>query len=150
MFVNLLIYGAGKAERVMMTRTQLREHIFKVLFLVEFHSKEELERQIRYYLEDIDNITEKDFDYIINKSMDIAANVEGIDADINTVSEGWPTNRLGKAELSILRLAVYEIEFDQDIPVSVAINEAVELAKKYGADNAPAFINGILAKFVKE
>ena len=53
-------------------------------------------------------------------------------------------------KLAIMRLAVYEIEYDNDIPVNVAINEAVELAKKYGADNAPSFINGVLAKLVNE
>ena len=65
---------------------------------------------------------------------------------INSVSKSWPTSRLGKAELTIMRLAVYEIKFDEDIPTNVAINEAVELAKKYGADNAPSFINGVLAQ----
>ena len=72
-----------------------------------------------------------------------------LDEKINSVSEGWPTNRLGKAELSIMRLAVYEMLYDDDIPVNVAIDEAVELAKKYGADNASSFINGVLAKLAK-
>ena len=56
---------------------------------------------------------------------------------------------MGKVELTLLRLAVYEMEFDEDIPTSVAINEAVELAKKFGQDESPAFINGVLAKFTK-
>ena len=55
---------------------------------------------------------------------------------------------MGKAELTILRLAVYEMKYDEDIPVGVAINEAVELAKKFGSEEAPAFVNGILAKLV--
>ena len=72
-----------------------------------------------------------------------------IDAKINEVSEGWPVERLGKAELAIMRLAVYEMLYDEDIPVNVAINEAVELAKKYGSDdNAASFVNGVLAKLV--
>ena len=72
-----------------------------------------------------------------------------IDEKINSVSEGWPVNRLGKAELAIMRLAVYEMLYDEDIPVNVAINEAVELAKNYGGDNAPSFVNGVLAKLAK-
>ena len=87
--------------------------------------------------------------YIKNKTSDIIDKLDNIDEIINTYSEGWPTNRLGKAELTIMRLAVYEIKFDEEIPDSVAINEAVELAKMYGADNAPSFINGVLAKIIK-
>ena len=55
---------------------------------------------------------------------------------------------MGKVDLSIIRLAVYEIRFDEEVPEKVAINEAVELAKKFGTDESPAFINGVLAKFV--
>ena len=62
------------------------------------------------------------------------------------MAKGWKTGRMGKAELAILRLAVYELKYDEDVPVKVAINEAVELAKKFGGDESPAFVNGILAK----
>ena len=71
-----------------------------------------------------------------------------IDAEINEKSTGWKTSRMGKVDLSIIRLAVYEIRFDEEVPEKVAINEAVELAKKFGTDESPAFINGVLAKFV--
>ena len=66
---------------------------------------------------------------------------------INEVSKGWKTIRMGKVDLTLIRLAVYEIRFEEEIPVKVSINEAVELAKKYGTDDSPAFVNGILAKF---
>jgi N utilization substance protein B len=72
-----------------------------------------------------------------------------IDVIIDERSTGWKTSRMGKVELTILRLAVYEMLFDEDVPVTVAINEAVELAKKYGGDDTPAFINGVLAKVAK-
>ena len=65
---------------------------------------------------------------------------------IEEVSEGWKIKRMGRVDLSIMRLAVYEMKYDEDIPVRVAINEAVEIAKKYGQDNSPSFVNGILAK----
>ena len=74
---------------------------------------------------------------------------EEIDALLNTVSEGWKTSRMNRVDLTIMRLAVYEIKWDEDVPTGVAINEAVELAKKYSSDDGPSFVNGILAKVVK-
>ena len=71
-----------------------------------------------------------------------------LDEDIDSVARGWKTNRMGKAELNILRIAIYEIKYDESVPVKVAINEAVELAKEYCNADAPAFINGMLAHFV--
>lgn len=70
-----------------------------------------------------------------------------LDALIDEKSTGWKTNRMAKVDLAIIRLAVYEIKFEDDIPTKVSINEAVELAKKYGADESAAFVNGVLAKF---
>ena len=70
------------------------------------------------------------------------------DTQINEKSTGWKTTRMGKVDLTIIRLAVYEILFEDDIPNKVAINEAVELAKAYGRDDSSSFVNGILAKFV--
>ena len=66
---------------------------------------------------------------------------------INKETKGWETGRMGKVDLTLIRLAVYEMKYDDDIPTGVAINEAVELAKKFGQDNSPSFINGVLAKF---
>lgn len=132
-----------------MTRAVIREHIFKILFRAEFYSAQEMKQQINYYLEDVPEINEKDADYIIDKVLKTVDKIPELDELINEVSVGWPTTRLGKAELTIMRLAVYEMRFDEDIPVNVAINEAVELSKKYGADSAPSFVNGVLAKLAK-
>ena len=132
-----------------MTRAGMREHIFKILFRAEFYSAEEMTQQINYYLEDVSGITEKELNYITDKVLKIVDRIQVLDGMINEVSLGWPTTRLGKSELTIMRLAVYEMKFDDDIPVNVAINEAVELAKKYGADSAPSFVNGVLAKLAK-
>jgi N utilization substance protein B len=76
--------------------------------------------------------------------------LEAIDAAIAGASEGWELNRMNRVDLTILRLAYYEMEYDEDIPVKVAINEAVELAKQYGGEDSPSFVNGVLAKLVKE
>ena len=132
-----------------MTRSVIREHIFELLFRVEFHDAHEMDGQIRLYMNELGTISEADCKYITEKTQTIAALLPEIDEKINSVSEGWPVNRLGKAELAIMRLAVYEMLYDEDIPVNVAINEAVELAKNYGGDNAPSFVNGVLAKLAK-
>ena len=78
----------------------------------------------------------------------IKENLEQIDGQINEAAKGWRTDRMGKVELTLLRLAVYEMKYDDDIPQGVAINEAVELAKIFGGDTSSAFINGVLAKLV--
>lgn len=129
-------------------RRELREHIFELLFRIEFHDGEEMPEQIKMFFEDIEMIIieEKDRAYIENKYNDVVLNLKEIDDSINTIAEGWKTNRMGKVDLTIIRLAVYEMKYDEDVPVNVAINEAVELAKKFGGDESPAFVNGILAK----
>ena len=129
-------------------RRELREQIFKILFGVEFHSADELEEQIGLYMEDLGDIRKKDADYMTGKVRSIVEHMDEIDGMINQASKNWKTTRMAKAELSILRLAAYEIKYEDDIPVSVSINEAVELAKLYGSDHGPAFVNGILSGMV--
>ena len=132
-----------------MTRSEMREHVFKLIFRVPFHDKNELREQIDYYFDDLTDDNEKDYEYIKNKALLVCELSDELDEKINSVSEGWPVDRIGKAELAIMRLAVYEMLYDDDIPVNVAINEAVELAKSYGSDdNAASFVNGVLAKLV--
>ena len=132
-----------------MTRSEMREHVFKLIFRVPFHDKNELREQIDYYFDDLTDVNEKDYEYIKNKALLVCELSDELDEKINSVSEGWPVDRIGKAELAIMRLVVYEMLYDDDIPVNVAINEAVELAKSYGSDdNAASFVNGVLAKLV--
>ena len=132
-----------------MTRSEMREHVFKLIFRVPFHDKNELREQIDYYFDGLTDVNEKDYEYIKNKALLVCELSDDIDEKINLVSEGWPVDGIGKAELAIMRLAVYEMLYDDDIPVNVAINEAVELAKSYGSDdNAASFVNGVLAKLV--
>ena len=130
-----------------MTRRQLRENVFKMLFRVEFHDDKELPEQLILFEDELEPISEDEKIYMTNKYKDIYAHIEELDAVINEVSKGWKTIRMGKVDLTLIRLAVYEIRFEEEIPVKVSINEAVELAKKYGTDDSPAFVNGILAKF---
>lgn len=138
-----------------MGRRESREEIFRLLFRVEFNSVEEMPQQMALFFEDMDEndiskaLNDKDRKYITDKYENIMSHLDEIDEAINKTAEGWDTKRMGKVDLTIIRLAVYEIMFDEDIPTSVAINEAVEIAKKYGQDESSGFVNGILAKFAK-
>ena len=129
-----------------MSRSELREHIFRMLFRVEFNNGEEMKEQEELYFNLLDEMTETNRDYILNKYRDIVANLEEIDKMLNELSTGWKTTRMNRVDLTILRLATYELKWDEEVPTGVAINEAVELAKKYSSDSGPSFINGVLAK----
>lgn len=131
-----------------MGRSELREHIFRILFRIEFQTKEEMEEQLALYLEELESAKDTEKEYIRTKYAAIAEKVEMIDEKINASVTGWKTSRMGKVDLTILRLAVYEIEWDEEVPQGVAINEAVELAKRYGGEESPSFINGVLGKIV--
>lgn len=132
-----------------MSRRELREQIFKFIFRVEFHDIEEMKEQEKLFFED-DELVIKDEDaaYISDKSNKILEKLGEIDELINKYAKGWTTERMSKVDLTIIRLAVYEIKFDEDVPVGVAINEAVEIAKKFGQEESSGFVNGVLAKFV--
>ena len=134
-------------EEKNMTRREIREQVFKMLFRVEFYNQEEMSEQIALCEDDACSWKEKDKTYIFEKVEKISEKLEEIDRELNERVSGWNTGRMGKVDLTILRLAVYEIEYDEDIPTGVAINEAVELAKKFGQDSSASFVNGVLAKF---
>ncbi len=129
-----------------MGRSELREHIFKMIFGLEFSEEAQLEEQLELYLDQLVDVKEKDHDYMLAKAKGIAEKVDEIDQIINENTTGWKTSRMNKVDLSILRLAVYEMKWDEDVPVKVAINEAVELAKRFSGEEGPAFINGVLGK----
>ncbi|WP_418372685.1 transcription antitermination factor NusB [Agathobacter sp.] len=130
-----------------MTRSKIRENVFKMLFRAEFHDADDMKEQLDLFDEELENPSESELFYINSKSKGILEHIDEIDDLINEKSTGWKTSRMAKVDLSIIRIAVYEIKYEDDIPFKVSVNEAVELAKKYGADESPAFVNGILAKF---
>ena len=129
-----------------MTRREIRRHIFLMLFRKDFHEPDELGEQIKMYIDDLEKPSEEENNYLTTRLFAIVAKLEDIDAIRSEAASGWKLSRMGKVDLTILRLAVYEMRFDDEIPVKVAINEAVELAKTFGGDESPAFINGVLAK----
>jgi N utilization substance protein B len=132
-----------------MRRREQREHIFKLLFMTEFNSKEEMTEQLSLYFEDMEELKEKDQEYIQEKYHHVLEHLTEIDSLLNETSKGWKTKRMSRVDLTALRLAVYELEYDKDVPVGVAINEAVELAKSFGGDTSGSFVNGILGKIAK-
>lgn len=132
-----------------MGRREQREQIFKLVFQLEFNDKTEMPEQMKLYLEQEEIQSEKDCTYISDKFEKIQEKLAEIDGLINEQATGWKTDRMGKVDLAIIRLAVYEIKYDDSVPTSVAINEAVELAKKFGQDESSSFVNGVLAKFSK-
>ncbi len=147
-----------------MTRREMREHCFKMLFGVAFYPGDETAEQVKRYFaspEEEDttesgqpeivhqvDMEEKDREFLIDRVEGMAARIAELDEKINSVAQGWKTRRMGRVELTILRQALYEMLYDSEVPEKVAINEAVDLAKKYGGKDAPAFINGILARLV--
>ena len=133
-----------------MKRSEIRELAFKLIYSLEIQKEYNLEEQIDLYIENNDIKDQGAIDYIkdciygINKN-----NKEIIKTIENSLSAEWKIERLSKINLSLLKLAIYEIKY-KDIPFKVEINEAIELAKTYGEDMSSKFINGALAKVVKE
>lgn len=132
-----------------MLRSQIREEIFKILFRLPFNSEEEMAEQIVFSLEELEGKSPDNLNYIKNKANAVLTQIETIDQKIAECCEGWNLNRIGKAEITIMRIAVYEILFEEDVPCSVAINEAVELTKLYCDEDAKGFVNAVLGKVVK-
>lgn len=133
-----------------MNRTEMRENAFKLIYSLEIQKVENVQEQINLYFES-NNITDEEAKkYITNAVNGIEEHQEEILKDIETnLKEEWKLSRISKMDLTILKLAIYEIKFT-DVPYKVSINEAVELAKKYGEDKSKNFVNGILASVVKE
>lgn len=133
-----------------MNRRKLREHLFKLVYLYAFRDADEMDEQLMLYLNDIEGLTEEDRAFLTEKYKAVADEIPQIDLILNESARGWKTKRFPSCDLSILRVAVYELKYDETIPDGVAINEAVELAKTYGGDESPSFINGVLGEIYKK
>jgi len=127
-----------------MGRRASREIAMKLLYQLEIQ-KDDKEEQIKTSLDE-ETLASNDEKYVLDTIEGVLGNLPYIDDTIEKNAKGWKINRISKVDLSILRLSVYEISFNEDIPLNVAINEAVELAKKYSGEEAGAFVNGILGK----
>ena len=132
-----------------MRRHEQREQLFKLLFRVEFNSLDDMPEQVKLFFQDDEiEYTEAVMESIKEKYAKIQEKLPEIDGLLNEKAEGWNTERMGKVELAVLRIAVFEILYEDDVPNMVAINEAIEIAKKYGQEASGGFVNAVLAKFV--
>lgn len=135
-----------------MTRTQTRQLAFELLYSLEIQkvTKEEQEEQINLFLEEQEENKERVREYILDIVKGITNNAEEIQNLISkNLKEKWELSRISKINLTILKLAIYEMVYNK-LPYKIVVNEAVELAKKYGEDTSPAFVNGILANIIKQ
>lgn len=133
-----------------MTRREARENVFKLIFEIPFYGIDRYEERLDFFFNNInEQISKDDRQYITDAVSNCFNNLENIDNSIEPNLKNWKIDRLSKVDLSVLRLAVTEILYIDSIPDKVTVNEAVNLAKIYGDDNSPSFINGILASFVK-
>ena len=145
-----------------MSRKLAREIAFKIVFSNNFQFEDIEETKKSQLLENIiedknseedtknvnDDISAEDKKYITEVTEGVAEKIEELDEKIKPYLKGWTMDRIGKTDLAILRLAVYEIFYRDDIPYKVSINEAVELAKSFCDDSSPSFINGVLAGII--
>ena len=133
-----------------MKRSEIRELAFKLIYSIEIQKEENLEEQVKLYI-DNNEITDKNaIEYINDTIFGISKNTDEIDKIIqSSLTSEWKIDRISKINLSLLKLAIYEIKY-KNIPFKVEINEVVELAKSYGEDSSSSFINGALAKFIKD
>lgn len=136
---------------------QRRRFVFELLFMCQFYTAEEIPRQLDILAQDQDlmeilenhNLPEEEALALKEKAERVMARRLELDQQIDQVATGWKTSRMGRTELTLIRQALYDILYEEEIPYRVAINEAVELAKIYGGTDAPAFVNGVLGKLVR-
>lgn len=132
-----------------MSRKTARDNAFKLIFEAPFYKNDLSVVFDAFDSGEKEGLGEKDLEYIKSTVSGVVENFDVIDEKINSKLIGWSINRLPKTTAAILRLAVYEMNFNDDIPVQVAMNEAIELAKVYCDDDAPRFVNGVLESVKK-
>ena len=131
-----------------MNRSAIREKAFELIYSLEIQKQEDLQEAVDLYIEN-NEITDKSAkEYIQDAVFGIEKNKENIVNQIEkNLKKDWKIDRISKIDLAILKLAIYEIQY-KELPFKVVINEAVELAKKYGEDSSKNFVNGVLASIV--
>ncbi|KPU28091.1 antitermination protein NusB [Caloranaerobacter sp. TR13] len=131
-----------------MSRKIAREAAVKLLYQMEIN--EDFSKQTKEIFLKNNRLKEDEIEYLDRVFERLIEKLPIIDSKIEKYSEGWKINRIAKVDLSILRLAIFEIMYMEDIPVEVSINEALEISKKYSTEESSKFINGLLGGFVKE
>lgn len=135
-----------------MSRKTAREVAFKIIFASNFQNEEITPEDMMDALlketENHDDVNQEDMLYIKDVVHGVYQNMESLDEKIKNHLKGWTMERICKTDLAILRLAIYEVLYREDIPFKVSVNEAVELAKAFSEDNSPSFVNGVLAEVI--
>jgi transcription antitermination protein NusB len=132
-----------------MNRHKQRDYTFRVVFSMEQNITEIPLEDLDLHLESAELQTEEDKSIIREKVTHIFGELKEIDGLIETAADRWSIDRIAKIELAILRVAIYDMKYD-NIPVQIAVNEAVELSKKYGDEQSSKFVNGVLGQIVKK
>ncbi|WP_346928300.1 transcription antitermination factor NusB [Clostridium sp.] len=133
-----------------MNRRKSREIATRLVFEMSINKESYVDIIENFRENTEEKIEDIDFEYVIRVLKGISENEAQINETISKYLVKWKLERLPKMNLAILKMASYEILFEEDIPNKVTINEAIELAKKYGDDNAPSFINGVLNNLIKK
>ena len=128
-----------------LNRRKEREIVYQMLFASQFYPEDETAAVFEIMIEQMEEGA-KESEYIKRTFFGTRAYAEKAMEKIESAARDWKLDRLSKGTLSVLQLVLYEMECAEDVPVKIAINEAVELAKKFSSDEAPAFINGVLGK----
>lgn len=139
-----------------MNRREVREAALCMIFDYSFHSDDDGNEQLELYLDNFQDKDEKNIseelrgdEYFTKVYFGVISNLSELDAIIEANSKKWSSKRISRVSRSIMRLALYEIKYMDDIPTQVSINEAVELAKKFDSDESYTFVNGILGAAVR-
>ena len=136
-----------------MSRKIAREVAFKIIFETAFLEDEKISKLMEELLQNSEEeyeITAEDDKYIEEVTVGVKEKEQELDEKIRGHLKGWTMERLNKVDVAILRLAIYEILYREDIPYKVSVNEAVELAKVFSEDSSPSFINGVLAEIIND
>ncbi|HBA02934.1 antitermination protein NusB [Clostridium sulfidigenes] len=133
-----------------MNRRKSREIATRLIFEISINKESYVDIIENFRENTEEKIEDIDFEYVIRVLKGVSENEAQINETISKYLVKWKLERLPKMNLAILKMATYEILFDEDIPNKVTINEAIELAKRYGDDNAPSFINGVLNNLIKK
>jgi N utilization substance protein B len=142
--MEIIAFGGVK-----MSRKSAREEAMKLVYQMSMNNSESSEVLENFYENHEETVTEEEKEYIENCVSGIKNKLGQIDEYIEKYSKGWKINRISKVDLAIMRLAIYEMLERKDVPNAVAVNEAIELAKKYSGEKSSNFINGILGNVIR-
>lgn len=131
-----------------MSRKNARELAFQTLFQIDV-GRNNIEKALEYVFNEND-LQENDRSFTEDLVTGTCKNTKEIDAVLSKFAEGWTVERMGNTDRNILRMAMYELVYREDVPVGVTVNEAVELAKHYGDDDSGRFVNGILGNIIRK